>query len=454
MDAEAKVSPSLEPLLTLGDTTQIHEAIVIYRPPALKERPARGRLRELRQRLRQVKAVAAAQRPIQDSLLATYQEQGSKRFPGNELLAVSSIGAGTLPIATVEFTAGTLMSLAEQSDVLAVLPNERIDLIRPTAVNYAELTEREKKNGLTWGLEQLGIEALWRTTKGRDINVAVMDTGVYGEHPALAGRVRDFIVIDPPGRRIRATPPFDSGGHGTHVCGTIAGGRTPEGVAIGVAPEVNLFVASVLLGGRGTMRSLLEGISWAVEKGADIISMSLGFRYYEPHFAVVFDMLIEQYGIVPVAAIGNENYGSSSSPGNAHNALAVGAVERTAGKSPNVTFFSSGASLVFPGGEPTGLITKPDVVAPGVQVYSSIPPENRPQGLYEYSYMDGPSMATPHVAGVAALLLAAEPEAPVTEVVKALKETSEHPGGLLARPDNRWGYGLIRPAEALAALKS
>lgn len=342
-------------MLTQGDSTQVHEAIVIYRLPALKERPARGRLRELRQRLRQVKAVASAQRPIQERLLASYQEQESKRFPGNERLAVSSIGAGTLPIATVEFTAGTLMSLAEQPDVVAVLPNENIDLIRPTAVNHAELTEGEKKNGLTWGLEQLDVEPL---------------------------------------------------------------------------------------------------CSWAVEKGADIISMSLGFRYYEPHFAVVFDMLIEQYGIVPVAAIGNENYGSSSSPGNAHNALAVGAVERTAGKTPNVSFFSSGASLVFPGGEPTGLITKPDVVAPGVQVYSCIPPENRPQGLYEYSYMDGTSMATPHVAGVAALLLAAQPEAPVTEVVKALKETSEHPGGLLARPDNRWGYGLIRPAEALAALKS
>ena len=101
---------------------------------------------------------------------------------------------------------------------------------------------------MTWGLKQLGIAALWQTTKGEDINVAVLDTGVHGEHDALSGRVKSFVVIDPLGRRITAEPAFDSGQHGTHVCGTIAGGKTPEGVSIGVAPAANLFVAGVLVG--------------------------------------------------------------------------------------------------------------------------------------------------------------------------------------------------------------
>jgi serine protease AprX len=91
-------------------------------------------------------------------------------------------------------------------------------------------------------------------------------------------------------------------------------------------------------------------------------------------------------------------------------------------------------------------------VAPGVQVFSCIPPEKRPDGIYEYTYMDGTSMATPHVAGVAALLMAAKPEAPVTAIMDVLKETARHPLGTERRPDNRWGYGLIRPVEALEAL--
>ena len=61
-------------------------------------------------------------------------------------------------------------------------------------------------------------------------------------------------------------------------------------------------------------------------------------------------------------------------------------------------------------------------------------------------------MATPHVAGVAALLMSAKPEAPVNDIMKVLKETAKHPGGKDRRPDNRWGYGLINPVEALAAL--
>src|SRR5690606_7934225 len=153
------------------------------------------------------------------------------------------------------------------------------------------------------------------------------------------------------GRRITADPTFDAGAHGTHVCGTIAGGQTPEGVHIGVAPQANLLVAGVLVGD-ATLRTLLEGLDWAIESGADIINMSLGFNYYEPMFTEVFDVLINQYGVLPVVAVGNENQGNSSSPGNAYNALAVGALERLSRTRVDVAFFSSGASLVFPGQEP------------------------------------------------------------------------------------------------------
>ena len=126
--------------------------------------------------------------------------------------------------------------------------------------------------------------------KGEQINVAVLDTGVHGDHPCISGRVREFVVIDPLGRRIEASPSFDSGQHGTHVCGTIAGGKTKNGISIGVAPQANLLVAGVLLG-NATLRTLIEGMSWAIENGAHIINMSLGFTYYEPMFVEVFTPL-------------------------------------------------------------------------------------------------------------------------------------------------------------------
>jgi serine protease AprX len=132
--------------------------------------------------------------------------------------------------------------------------------------------------------------------------------------------------------------------------------------------------------------------------------------------------------------------------------LSVGAVGEIRAGDAYVAPFSSGGSLVFPGEALNTLVTKPDVVAPGVQVFSCIPPENRPDGVHEYTDMDGTSMATPHVAGIAALLMAAKPEVPVTDIITVLKETAQHPQGAERRPDNRWGYGLIRPAEALKAL--
>jgi subtilisin family serine protease len=388
---------------------------------------------------------------VRKRLLETYQRAGSKQLPGKQRLAVSSIGANTLPIGWVEVTRKTLPTIAEQPNVVAVLPNQKTDLIRPKEVNYEELARQEARDKQTWGLKQLEIRKLWETTQGQHINVAVLDTGVHDDHVALNGRVKDFVVIDPLGRRITATPYFDSGRHGTHVCGTIAGGKTSDGVSIGVAPEANLFVAGVLIG-EATLLTLMDGISWAVEKGVDIISMSLGFSYYEPKFREVFEILINQFGILPVVAVGNENHGNSSSPGNASRAFSVGAVEKMRGGKVEVAFFSGGASMVFPGDEPHALVTKPDVVAPGAQVFSCIPPEKRPDGTYEYTYMDGTSMATPHVAGVAALLMAAKPEAPVADIMNVLKETARHPVGTERRRDNRWGYGLIRPVEALKAL--
>ena len=453
MSAESRISTAFKSFFAESDPDEKREAIVIYRAPIPNTPRVRGRLRELKSRLDLIRASAAAQRPIQKGLFESYQKAVGKPKSGTPELTAQSIGKNTLPISKIEVTPKTLPLLAEQPNVLAVLPNLRIKLLQPKALVYEGPTKQEIKDSLTWGLKELQIPKMWEKTKGENINVAVLDTGVHGNHTALVGRVKEFLVIDPLGNRIKTDKSFDADQHGTHVCGTIAGGKTADGISIGVAPGANLLAAGVLVG-NATLITLVEGISWAVEMGADIISMSLGFPYYEPLFDELFKALIEQFGVLPVAAIGNENYGNSSSPGNALSALSVGAAQKLPVGKTDVAFFSSGASLVFPGEGVNALVTKPDVVAPGVHVYSCIPPANRPDGVYEYAYFDGTSMATPHVAGVAALLMAAKPNAPVSDIIEVVKSTAKHPGGAGLRPDNRWGYGMVRPVEALAALLS
>lgn len=445
-----KVSPAFQGCFSHRTQKDKNDAIVIFKVPERKHTPVNGRLGQLSMRLQYAQERAKIYKPLGEKVLTEYKAASTKSRGRGPALSGSTIGDGELPVATVEVTQRTLPLLADRPDVVAVMPDQKISLIKPKGADYGSLSKQEAKGKLTWGLKRLDIPTLWKTSKGEGIKVAVLDTGVHAEHCALDGRVEEFIVIDPLGRAISANPMFDSGQHGTHVCGTIAGGKTSTGVSIGVAPEAKLLVAGVLMG-ETTLRTLLEGISWAVKHGAHIINMSLGFSYYEPLFGHVFDMLIDEFGIVPVAAIGNENHGNSSSPGNAYSTVGVGAARRK-GRGHDVAFFSSGASLTLPAQNTKSWVTKPDVVAPGVQVYSCIPPQRQPGGTFEYAYMDGTSMAAPHVSGAIALLMAAKPTVKVTEIVEALKGTAEHPNGTQGRPDNRWGYGFIRPVRALKAL--
>ena len=244
-----KISSAFEPFLEDTGASEKRDAIVVFKPkgPSLAQ-PIRGRKRKLKERLDYVKARAAAQVPMQKKVFAKYKAEGRKRLPKTRTpeLGMKPIGGGSLPVMQVEVTRKTLPALM-QEDVVAVFPNQNVSLIAPKKIDYAALGKTEQKNGITWGLQELGIPELWDTgARGTDIRVGVMDTGVHGDHPALGGRVKGFIVADDRGRPIQAEPSFDAGSHGTHVCGTIAGGKSAEGVAIGVAPEAELHVAGVI----------------------------------------------------------------------------------------------------------------------------------------------------------------------------------------------------------------
>ena len=448
MTARSKISPAFAAYLQEAERDgRMADAIVLYRP----ERPAKpaqtlGRLGALQARLAAVEDLSSGNQAAGRSLLQAYRKD--VRGPRGRHLRTEVVGRGALPVARVEINRDGIEALADRPEVLGVLPNQRIRLVRPKAIDQDKLLPGESQAGLTWGLQQLDIPPLWPETTGEGVVVGVLDTGVYGDHGALRRRVDGFVLIDPLGRRIEPPRTFDGGLHGTHVCGTIAGGKVRD-IAIGVAPGAALAVAAVLVGD-ATLRTLIEGIEWAVvDRGARILNLSLGVAHYEPLFPILFAPLIEQFDVLPVAAVGNENHGNTASPGSAWNALAVGAAERPADRPLSIAPFSCGASLVFPGQVPA-YVHKPDVAAPGVDVLSCIPPQE--PGNDAYAYLDGSSMAAPHGAGAAALLMAAKPGASATDVAQALKDTAHHPDGDAARPDNRWGHGFIRPRDALGSL--
>jgi serine protease AprX len=440
------LSPSFGPFLAEAEPTDTLEVIVLFRPPALSSN-LRGPLRELKERLAEIKKKAKGAHPLVSGLEASYLRAAAHRQPEAKSLGltVRPVAGAKLPVAVATVTRDTLPALAEQPDVAAVLPNQPIHVIRPNRVEYGRLAAAELKAEATWGLRELKVPDFWEKIKvrGKGVRVAVLDTGVHADHPALAGRlVKDgFAVFDGCGRTVKADPPFDGDDHGTHVCGTIVGGADNNGVAIGVAPEAELLAGAVLLG-RGSLVTLVAGIVWAVEQGANVINLSLGLSSYEPYFEDVLRLVL-QYDVVPVVAVGNRRHGNLDSPGASPNALGVGALERFKGGRTEVAGFSGGASLVLPDGANSITVTKPDVVAPGAQVWSCVPPGPGAGGPHSYAFMDGTSMATPHVSGVVALLMAACPNAPASAIIEALRETAYHPE-TARRPDNRWGHGLIQ----------
>ncbi|MGO8818066.1 MAG: hypothetical protein ACLQVG_25760 [Terriglobia bacterium] len=204
----AKISATFEQVLAKMGPTKKCDAIVIYRAAPTELVRVRGRLRALKARLDKIKQSTEINRPVQSRLFQSYQKVSAKASTPKGGLAFSTIGENTLPVAWVEVTTDSVRELASDPDVVAILPSLEIGLIRPRKVDYASLGRQENKDGITWGLKELEIPKLWGKTKGEHINVAVLDTGVYGNHPALADRLRGFVVIDPLGNRISTEASF------------------------------------------------------------------------------------------------------------------------------------------------------------------------------------------------------------------------------------------------------
>ncbi|MFF3562401.1 S8 family serine peptidase [Streptomyces sp. NPDC002574] len=262
---------------------------------------------------------------------------------------------------------------------------------------------------------QIGAPEVWKGgNTGQGVDVAVLDTGVDDGHPDLAGRIaaeQSFV----PGDTV-----VDRHGHGTHVASTIVGtGAASDGKEKGVAPGARLHVGKVLDNtGSGQTSWILAGMEWAARtEHAKVISMSLGGS--DPSdgsdpMSMAVDSLSDETGTLFTIAAGNTGRsGTISAPGAANEALTVGAVD----SSDALADFSSR------GPRAGDAAIKPEITAPGVAVSAARSQYSPGQG--SYTTMSGTSMATPHVAGAAALVAAAHPGWTGRQIKDALVSTAK-----------------------------
>lgn len=227
-----------------------------------------------------------------------------------------------------------------------------------------------------WALSTIRATSAWEHTRGSGITIAILDTGVDYIHPDLRGRVdlgRDFIAGD--------ADPMDEQGHGTHVAGIAAANADDRFGIAGVAPSARILAIRVLdAEGAGNYSQVAQGITYAADNGAKIINLSLGGPEKSELLRTAIDYAASRGAIVTCAS-GNEGSRDMGYPARYDSCLSVGATDIT----DTIAQFSNRG---------TGL----DITAPGTQILSSV------IGASHDSW-DGTSMATPHVAGAAALLM-------------------------------------------------
>lgn len=288
--------------------------------------------------------------------------------------------SGITALSAKEFVADLVTGSAEKS-------GRAWESLRGGAVEKVWL-DGVRKVTLDRSTKQIGAPEAWQAgVTGKGVKVAVLDTGVDEKHPDLQGKqVAEKNFTDSPDNT-------DEVGHGTHVASTIAGkGEKYRGVA----PDAEILDGKVCFPGGCTESAILGGMQWAAEQGAHVINMSLGggdTPDIDPIEEAV-NRISAQTGALFVIAAGNSGRPETiGSPGSAESALTVGAVDRNDGIAP---FSSRGPAA-------DGAV-KPDVTAPGVDIVAA------EAGTRGHVAMSGTSMATPHVAGVVALLKQQHPD--------------------------------------------
>lgn len=275
------------------------------------------------------------------------------------------------------------------------------------------------------GVQQIQAVPAWGCSRGRGINVAVLDTGIDWNHPDLQPNVKGAVSFVP------NQTAMDGNGHGTHCAGTIGAVLNGAGV-VGVAPEASLYGVKVLANnGSGQFSWIIAGINWAIQNRMQIISMSLGGSSAPTALETVCNAAFNA-GLLVIAAAGNAGpppAGQPTSvgfPGRYRNVIAVSAID----SNNLIAGFSSRGPEV-------------EICAPGVQVLSTAPGGG-------YQQLSGTSMACPHVAGAAAVVWGSHRFATNVQIWNLLGSAADN----LGNPgwDPLYGYGRVDVDQAALAL--
>lgn len=325
-----------------------------------------------------------------------------------------------------------------QDDYL-IIPNVPLALPQTTMVQrYTRRPARDQ-----YWPDVSGIEAAHKDgILGEDVIVGILDTGCDADHIELRDKRIDFRYVPLNLGDLRAVRGFDVAGHGTHVTG-IVGGKN-----VGIAPAAELLVASVIESEthRTNLERIVVALNWMLshfelEENLSkpvIINMSLGFlpqwlntdqiQSVIDGIRRILNVLVEDFNVLPIVAIGNDGLGRMRAPGYFPETLSVGAVDDAL---QPATFSGGGTSPIT--GDP-----EPNIVGFGVNVLSSLERDIERRSIY--ANLDGTSMATPYVTGIAALLASQDPSLQGV----ALREKLLEDALAIDAPANRVGSGLAR----------
>ncbi|QCU89794.1 S8 family serine peptidase [Thiomicrorhabdus sediminis] len=374
---------------------------------------------------------------------------------------LSFAGTNTPPFKRGEVAVYAIPSQLSSFEVKKHLPLSGISILNVEPGKELGLIQRLQKSGkraglnliakrslsdpyypLQWHLQSVQAEQAWQFTTGNNVAVAVLDTGLK---PGGNDGVR---VCEPfIGKDIVSNDndPNDGDGHGTHVSGTIAQNSDNATGVAGLAYGACVVPVKVLNdSGSGSFADIAEGIYYAVANGAKVINMSLGTN---ARFALTNDPIMDpaldyafSKGVTVVAASGNDGHRKNVSyPAIYPTTIAVGATDYR----NQLTRYSNqgqGLDMVAPGGD-----VKRDDNGDG---YGDGVLQEMNAGTWNYYFLNGTSMASPHVAAAAALLLAKEPNLSVTQVKQRLFDYAQDLGK--GGYDSQYGHGLLQVYNSLS----
>ncbi|MCD8510592.1 MAG: S8 family serine peptidase [Bacillus sp. (in: Bacteria)] len=357
-------------------------------------------------------------------------------------------------VLSVTATKDVIEKLSYLPEVASITENEMIEMVLP---EISEAPPMVTDDGVEWNIDQVNAPDVWSEfgVTGQGVVVGVIDTGVQWDHPALINNFRGYDPNNPDNPDAygnwydgigSSTLPTDGHGHGTHVTGTVMGQDASGDNKIGVAPDAQWIAAAACSAAGCPQDALIASAEYMLAPeddpslAPDIVQNSWGGQ---PGVDEWYRPLVEAWrdaGMLPVFSAGNSGPGAQTvtPPANYPEAYAVAATD----SNNAVASFSSRGPSNYDGYQ------KPNISAPGVNIRSSVPGSG-----YEGGW-NGTSMASPHISGVAAMLLSIDASLTPDELEDIMDATAIPltDDQYTSVPNDGYGYGLVNAYEAVAMI--